>query len=87
MREQYIEGKTTLKEVFAILDACEAANLKHLQRIEQLEELCRDLYFCAEHSKCDYCEHFEPQNDSLMSCDLMLEDRMTALGLLGGNND
>ena len=44
MREQYIEGKTTLNEVFAILDACEAANLKHLQRIEKLEDLCRDMW-------------------------------------------
>ena len=61
--------------------------LNYQVRCGVLEQLCRDLYFCAEHSKCDYCEHFEPQNDSLMSCDLMLEDRMTALGLLGGNND
>ena len=44
MRDEYIEGKTTLKEVFAVLDACEAANLKHLERIEQLEELCRDMW-------------------------------------------
>ena len=43
MRDEYIQGKTTLKEVFAILDACEAANLKHLERIDKLEELCQEL--------------------------------------------
>ena len=32
------------QELEQVLDACEAANMKHLQRIEELEQLCRDLY-------------------------------------------
>lgn len=33
-----------------ILDACEAANFRHLARIEKLEQLCNDLFnhVCAE---------------------------------------
>ena len=27
-----------------VVDACEAANLKHLQHIDKLEDLCRDLW-------------------------------------------
>lgn len=44
MKEEYISGKVSIAEILSILDSCEAANLKHLQRIEQLETLCRVLY-------------------------------------------
>ena len=71
MREEYIEGKTTLKEVFAILDACEAANLKHLQRIEQLEELCQELAgwiayttMCGRITKEEYAEIEDKLHDA-----------------------
>ena len=72
MREQYIEGKTTLNEVFAILDACEAANLKHLQRIEQLETLCRDMYKLT-----DWVTPEELES---------IEQRMEQLGLINTNS-
>ena len=74
MREQYIEGKTTLNEVFAILEACEAANLKHLQRIEQLEELCRDMYQDIDKAYHDHMNWYSDPAD--------YTDRMEQLGLL-----
>ena len=38
-------------ELEQVLDACERANLKHLQRIEQLEELCHDLFIALLYEK------------------------------------
>lgn len=38
------EYEQRIDELTQVLDACEAANLQHLKRIAELEELCRDMY-------------------------------------------
>ena len=76
MRDEYIQGKTTLKEVFAILDACEAANLKHLVRIKKLEQLCRDMYYYMEQ-----CE-----GSKIIPCSKDYEHDMEVFGLINTNS-
>ena len=41
------------KELTEILDACEAANLQHLKRIAELEQLCRDMYMALKQCATD----------------------------------
>ena len=72
MKEEYISGKVSIAEILAILDSCEAANLKHLQRIEQLETLCRDMYKLT-----DWVTPEELES---------IEQRMEQLGLMNTNS-
>lgn len=74
MREEYIQGKTTLKEVFAVLDACEAANLKHLERIAKLEELCHEMWWDFEGYDCKDVPEIQ-----------FYRERMEQLGLIEGS--
>ena len=62
-------------------EALLADRAKAYEHIEQLEQLCRDLWTCYERGKCAYCEHYRTKYDQ-DCCSLNLEKRMTDLGLL-----
>ena len=70
----------------ATFEALLADRTKAYERIEVLEQLCRDLWVCYERGKCAYCEHYRTKYDREW-CNMNLEKRMTKLGLLEGENE
>ena len=60
------------------IDHLEGQYWKKQERIWQLEQLCRDCYYCLENAVKPEC----------MAADLHIKKRMAALGLLeGGDNE
>ena len=45
LQEQLTAAEEHAAQLEQILDAAEAANYKHLARIDKLEQLCRDMYY------------------------------------------
>lgn len=43
-REHAVEQRKRIEELEQIVDACEAANLKHLQRIDKMESLVKQMW-------------------------------------------
>lgn len=73
---QSIERANQLQE---ILDACEAANFKHLARIDQLEQLVKYMYRCYVLGH-DWGAWGAPERQ-------WVEERMEQLGLLEVDNE
>ena len=55
----------------------------YTERIEQLEQLCRDLWTCAHEPKCCNCPKYLGEDTD---CEVLNAQRMDALGLLEGDS-
>ena len=83
LRNEAESYKVSRDNAFTLIEHLEQ-RVNDKARIKALEQLCRDLFGCANEPKCCNCEVFQGEE---FDCMAEFEYRMTALGLLGGNND
>ena len=83
LRNEAESYKVSRDNAFTLIEHLEQ-RVNDKARIKALEKLCRDMWECHETDKCCNCSNF---NGDTEPCGLNIVGRMTALGLLGGNND